>query len=179
MNSTYDDVEKLLSHMHMKDFSYRSFRHDGSTPPLRVVRPKEEPQSVAKVEVAPKQDAVQPKVEPQPAPKVEALAKRELTLTEPALAAPVALAQPEIAAKAPAAAATASSRVGDALERLMRGSIADHAPKVNLHLELPLRPGPQQAVLATLVADPPISEVFRRLNALALLPPKIVVREER
>ena len=178
MSSDYNDIDKLLSHMHMTDFSYRSFKRGETSPALRVVRSA---------------DVVTQPVVKQPAQKADSGIRREPVLEQPArvqpeiavavvstgsVAAPVKAAPAELAAPVVAAQAT-SPRVSDTMERLMRGSIADSAPKVNLHLELPLRPSPQEVIASQVDAERSIKDVLQRLNGLAVLPPKTIVRGER
>ena len=156
MSSDYDDVDRLLSHMHLKDFSYRSFRRGEPAPPLRVVRSADPSPPAAQVKAPPLRQA---KPAPQP-PLAPA--------PEPAVLLPAAV--------SPTAAAPAVSRISDALQRLAQGSIAASAPKLELHLDLPLPPPPG---VAAQKADRSIAEVFRRLDQATLLPPKTAGGGER
>ncbi|MDB5973281.1 MAG: hypothetical protein JWR07_41 [Nevskia sp.] len=167
MNSDYNDVDKLLSHMHLNDFAYRSFKHGDSAAPLRVVRSAGKPADPLKPEAASCAETASAQLVVVKAPVIQPISVRSVPVTAAA------------ATPAAAGAAPASSRISDALERLKRGSISDSAPKVNLHLELPLRPEPQEISLPAMAADRPVGDVFQRLRALAVLPPKAAGRGER
>lgn len=169
MKSDYNDVDKLLSHMHLNDFAYRSFKHGEPGPPLRVVRSTEKAPESVKAETAPRDEAAPPQT-----------ASVRASVVQPITAKPVsAISTPAAVAPASAEAMPASSRISDALERLNRGFISESAPKLNLHLALPPRPGPQEVSLPSMVADQPVGDVFQRLRALAVLPPKAAGRGER
>jgi hypothetical protein len=169
MNSDYNDVDKLLSHIHLNDFAYRSFKHGDPDASLRVVRSTEKPAAPVKAETA-------PCVETPPSQPVSGRASVVQPIPiRPVPATPVSA----VATPAPVGPAPASSRISDALERLKRGSIADSAPRMDLHLELPLRPEPQEVSLPAMATDRPVGDVFQRLRALAVLPQKAAGRGER
>ena len=184
MSNDYNDVDKLLSHMHLDGFGYRSFRK-GDPAVAEAAEPVVPVQPAAPVAAeapAPKAAAV---VAAAPAAPVAAVTPplRVVRPAEPVAVAPPAAAAAPVAAEVVAApvqpSIEASGRVSDTLQRLMRGSITDSAPKLNLHLELPTRPAQPDAVAPAAQGERSLSEVFGKLHTAAAIKPRVISGTER
>lgn len=97
-----------------------------------------------------------------------------LRIVRPTAAKPAAAAKtvaPPMPAPAPALTAgpRPTAQVSAAFERLARGSMAASAPRLNLKLNLPLRPEVSPAAATAPAADRRLQDVFRRLQGSAVL----------
>jgi translation initiation factor IF-2 len=173
MSTDYNDVDKLLSHIHLDNFAYRSFRKNDSAAPAA--------EPVAPAVAVPPPVAAAPAPIPAPALRVvrpaEPAAPKQ---AEPVAAAPAATPAAAAVAAAPApSVAEASSDIGGTLARLMRGSITDSAPKLHLDLHLPVRPAQGEAEAPAAEGERKLSDVFGRLHTAAAVKPRVVSGTER
>jgi hypothetical protein len=199
MSSDYNDVDKLLKHMHMPDFSYRTFKRGEASSGARTVQMGESAQSVQAV---PPENAAhagpQPQLKPETLPQTQILQPQSPVhrpqppgSREPLVAVvdhpqpvhtvapPVFSASLAAAYAAPLSAAPSDSRISEVLERLSRGSVAASGPRLHLQLQLPPRPDPLQAAPQAEASSHSVDEVLRRLGNGGLTLVKPAVRGER
>lgn len=169
MASDYDDVSKLLGHIHAEGFAYRDFRHPRrSAPGSGIAAVQQAPQSVVPQAVVPQAAEPLP-VEPK-TPAVERRAVESPLGIAPKNASPVVVPMTLPAAvpvtaivPAPAPQRTDSLDVASTFDRLSRGVMA--APRLQLsHLHLPPLRAPLAEQDVPETPDAAVSDVLMRLQ---------------